>query len=192
MNTLSMNQVPEESLPPVRTVNLSFEVQEDNGWSELNITEVESVENASLAQIKATIYNDGDVNAIISSFDVRMYNSTWLEANYTYSFPDDITILPKVSRTQNLTFTIAFHNEEESYVFQAGFSYVLASNRSEDLFAGYTGNYTINMRLIRTPPPELLVLAFYFVTFLLITHIAIGFYGSRKEKIESKKPKYIR
>jgi hypothetical protein len=192
MNTVSMNQVPEESLPTVRTVNLSFEVQENNGWSELNISKVESVENASLAQFKATIYNDGDTNAIISSFDVRMYNTTWLETNYTYYFPSELTISPKVSRTQNLTFTLAFPDEEQSYVFQAGFSYVLASNRSEDLFAGYTGNYTVNMRLISSPPPELLVLAFYFVTLLLIAHIAIGFYGSRKEKIEAKKPKYVR
>jgi hypothetical protein len=192
MSTVNIDQVPEDSLPPVRTVNLSFEVQENNGWTELNISEVESVENGSLAQFKATIYNDGDIDAIISSLDVRMYNSTWLETNYTYTFPSELTISPRVSRTQNLSTAIAFPNEEESYVFQVGFSYVLVTNRSKEFFAGYTGNYTINMKIVSSPPPELLVLTFYFVTFLLITHLVIGFYGSRKEKILDKKPKYVR
>jgi hypothetical protein len=196
ISNIDISQEFDDNLPPVRTVNLSFEVKDKDEWTELNISDVENVLNGSLAQFKGTIYNDGDTDAIAKSFVVRMFNSTNLVANYTYDYvfggTDEIKINPFVSKTQNFTTNIYFPDPDQSYVFQIGFSYVLITNRTLDFFAGFTGNYSINMGEEEYVPPELIVVAFYFVTILILMHLGLGLYGNRKQKIEPKKPKYMR
>ncbi|OLS27520.1 MAG: hypothetical protein HeimC3_02990 [Candidatus Heimdallarchaeota archaeon LC_3] len=200
MSTVETNQEFGEITPPVRTINTKFEVQEQNDtWIEIHregegVTQ--NIVNGSLARFKGSFYNEGEVKVVLKSFTVNMLNKTSVLITHTFDYSlgssQQLEIAPYTSKTQNLESHIYIPEDDQSFIFQIGFTYVDPSNTTNELFAKSAYNFTLNMRISGINPPELIVTTFYLVTLLILIQLGIGYYGNRNKTVEIKKPKYSR
>lgn len=153
-------------------------------------TEIVEVYNASIGRFIVTFTNEGNDVLYLKSFDVSLYNSSansdFPEVKFYYYYPPAEEVLKNMSRTLVFDRILPFRLFDEVYKVFFQITHTTFANTTERTMSN-SFNFTLLSLEPDLLPPDLIVWTWMFISFLIVLHFSIGYYGNRKSKTNKSK-----